>query len=168
MVDISKIVKESISNIINEQNTETVQSMYGLDQDSDSTIKQAGKKVLSGIKKRVQGMKDLDSSAVDEQAGKKAVSGETVQNAYGLSQAAEKAPKETVHGMYGLDRDSDNVVERAGKKVLSGVKEKGEEVSNIVREHPKLAAATAAGLAAATAAGLAARRRMKQQKSANV
>jgi len=50
---------------------------------------------------------------------------------------------------------------KAGKKAGAAIKEKGEEVVQAIKDHPGIAAATAAGLAAA-AGGLAAVKRMRK------
>ena len=50
---------------------------------------------------------------------------------------------------------------KAGKKAGAAIKEKGEEAVQAVKDHPGLAAATAAGLAAAVG-GLAAVKRMRK------
>jgi hypothetical protein len=50
---------------------------------------------------------------------------------------------------------------KAGKKAVAAAKEKGEEAIQAIKDHPGIAAATAAGLAAAVG-GLAAVKRMRK------
>ena len=64
-----------------------------------------------------------------------------------------------------MQKDSDfkheHPIQYAGSKAVKAVKDKAEEVADLVKEHPYLSAATAAALAAG-AGGLAAVKRMRK------
>jgi ElaB/YqjD/DUF883 family membrane-anchored ribosome-binding protein len=78
-------------------------------------------------------------------------------------QKAVKGAKEAAEDLKGkaANMDVKDHLVAAGKKAVSAVKDKAEELKDTVREHPALAAATAAGLAAGVG-GLAAVKKMRK------
>ena len=112
-------------------------------------LAKAGEKAAEATKEAAVDVKDKAVSV-----GKKAVESakEAAEDVKGkVASAVKKAD----------DMDIKGHLTSAGKKALAAVKDKAEELKDTVREHPGLAAATAAGLAAGVG-GLAAVRRMRK------
>lgn len=106
------------------------------------------------LAKKNQELQGMGVGAHLAKAGKKAV-----ENA---KEAAEDV-KSKVAGAAGkvADMDVKGHLAAAGKKAVDAIKDKAEELKDTVKEHPALAAATAAGLAAGVG-GLAAVKKMRK------
>ena len=112
-------------------------------------LAKAGEKAIGATKEAAGDVKDKVVAA-----GKKAA-----EVAEDVKDKAVAAGKKAVAGADDMDIKGHLV--SAGKKAVEAAKEKADELKDTVREHPGLAAATAAGLAAGIG-GLAAVKRMRK------
>jgi ElaB/YqjD/DUF883 family membrane-anchored ribosome-binding protein len=136
MSDIAKLIEESIDSVMVEADVEKSDPGFELTKKVAKIgvkehLSAAGAKASKAVKDTAEDIKDKVVGA-----GKKAVS------------ATE-------------DMDIKGHLVSAGNKTVEAVKDKAEEVKDLVKEHPYLSAATAAGLAAGVG-GLAAVKKMRK------
>lgn len=155
MSDISKIINNSIQRVINEDAKEAVDALGALgknakeyyDQSIDSLSKGELGEMIADKKE------ELKAKVLGKIA--KAVGGSTADEKFEMAKKLAKFRQE--HENMGVGEH----LAKAGKKAGAAIKERGEEAVQAVKDHPGLAAATAAGLAAAVG-GLAAVKRMRK------
>ena len=145
MSDISKIINDSIASVVSEG---AIHKLAAVDAIADSGV-------MGDIKKKIKEIKD------DMASGKAA---EIVYDKLhpektdvGFEMAKKLAKMRQAHEDMGVGEH----LSKAGKKAVAAAKEKGEEAIQAIKDHPGIAAATAAGLAAAVG-GLAAVKRMRK------
>ena len=165
--EIKKLIDDSIAAVIDTEEVvaeveklEIMKGYYGNKlydklhpEKEDLAFKTVGKlsKKLAEERAATEGMGVKEHLA---KAGQKAVKG--------AKEAAEDL-KDKAAGAAGkvADMDVKGHLAAAGKKAVDAIKDKAEELKDTVREHPALAAATAAGLAAGVG-GLAAVKKMRK------
>jgi len=130
MSDISKIINDSITSVVNEGAVDKVKEKYKEVIDDLASGKAAG---------IVYDKLHPEKTDVGFEMAKRLAKVRQAQEDMGVGEHLAKA----------------------GKKAGAAIKEKGEEVVQAIKDHPGIAAATAAGLAAA-AGGLAAVKRMRK------
>jgi len=130
MSDISKIINDSISNVVSEGIIDKGKELYK------------------------QTIDDMSSGKAAEIVYDK-IHPEKTDIGFEMAKKIAKVRKAQE------DMGTGEHLTKAGKKAGDAVKEKGEEIVQSIKEHPGLAAATAAGLAAAVG-GLAAVKKMRK------
>ncbi len=176
MSDISKIINNSIQRVINEDAKEAVDALGALGKNAkeyyDQSIDSLSKGELGGM--IADKKEELKAKVLGKIA--KAVGGSTADEKFEMAKKLAKFRQEHENmadekfemakklAKFRQEHENMGVGEhlaKAGKKAGAAIKEKGEEAIQAVKDHPGLAAATAAGLAAAVG-GLAAVKRMRK------
>lgn len=155
MSDISKIINNSIQRVINEDAKEAADTLAALGKNAkdyyDQSIDSLSKGELGGmIADKKEELKAKVLGKIAKLAG-----GSTADEKLEMAKKLAKVRQE--HENMGVGEH----LAKAGKKAGAAIKERGEEAVQAVKDHPGLAAATAAGLAAAVG-GLAAVKRMRK------
>jgi hypothetical protein len=145
MSDISKIINDSIASVVSEGVVDKVKEKYKEVIDDMASGKAA---------KIVYDKLHPEKTDVGFEMAKKLAK---VRQEHGFEMAKKLAKVRQEHENMGVGEH----LAKAGKKAGAAIKEKGEEAVQAIKDHPGLAAATAAGLAAAVG-GLAAVKRMRK------
>jgi hypothetical protein len=163
--EIKKLIDDSIAAVLDGEQEEVVAEVEKLEimkgyygnKLYDKLNPEKPDLAFETVKKLAKKNQELQGMGVKEhlaKAGKKAVEGakETAEDLKGkVTGAVDKV----------ADMDVKGHLAAAGKKAVGAIKDKAEELKDTVREHPALAAATAAGLAAGVG-GLAAVKKMRK------
>jgi ElaB/YqjD/DUF883 family membrane-anchored ribosome-binding protein len=136
MSEIAKLIDDSIAAVMTEVDTEK----------ADPGFELAKKVAKMGVKEHL--------TAAGAKASQK-VKGAIEDVKEKVVGAGTKAAKSVE------DMDAKGHLVKAGEKTIKAVKDKAEDVKELVKEHPYLSAATAAGLAAGVG-GLAAVKKMRK------
>lgn len=145
MSDISKIINDSIASVVSEG---AIHKLATVDAIADSGV-------MGDIKKKIKEIKDDMASGKAAEIVYDKLHPEKTDVGFEMAKKLAKVRQE--HENMGVGEH----LAKAGKKAGAAIKEKGEEAVQAVKDHPGLAAATAAGLAAAVG-GLAAVKRMRK------
>jgi hypothetical protein len=145
MSDISKIINDSIASVVSEGVVDKVKEKYKEVIDDMASGKAA---------EIVYDKLHPEKTDVGFEMAKKLAK---VRQEHGFEMAKKLAKVRQEHENMGVGEH----LAKAGKKAGAAIKEKGEEAVQAIKDHPGLAAATAAGLAAAVG-GLAAVKRMRK------
>ena len=156
MSDISKIINDSIASVVSEGAIHKLAAVNAI----------ANSGVMGDIKKKIKEIKDDMASGKAAEIVYDKLHPEKTDVGFEVAKALAKVRQEHEKELAKVRQEHENMgvgehLAKAGKKAGAAIKERGEEAVQAVKDHPGLAAATAAGLAAAVG-GLAAVKRMRK------